>query len=226
MQLYIVDYPRKSEYAEASPIKTEHDYDRFDYCPECGSRVSGAYWIQPREVVLTKHKAPDFLYTYCDSAPFVVSERALEAIRAAGLRGLLQAQEIETVRFQRTPKQEKYLPKYYHIEVARSRITIDHEQSVIKYGTRGYGGRKEGPGCPLCRQVLATYDFCRCLTMKMDEYEGYDIFQTYEMCDTLFLSQRFLDMVKEWELTNMYCKPSRTQGEQTWKYFLEGVENA
>ena len=101
MQLYIVDYPRKSEYAEAAIIKVERDYDRCDYCPECGARVSGAYWKQPREVVLTRHKAPDFLYGYSDNAPFVVSERVLDAMRSTGLTGLLKAEEIETVRFQR-----------------------------------------------------------------------------------------------------------------------------
>ena len=221
MQLYIVDYPRKSEYAEAAIIKVEHDYDRCDYCPECGARVSGAYWMQPREVVLTRHKAPDFLYGYSDNAPFEVSERVLDAMRSAGLTGLLKAEEIETVRFQRKPKQEKYLPKYYHIEVARSRITINHEHSVIKYGNR-----KDGPGCPLCRQVPATYDFFRSLTMNMEAYEGYDIFLTYELCNTLFLSQRFMNMVGEYGLTNLHCTPVQIHGQWAWKYFLEGDENA
>ena len=221
MQLYIVDFPRKSEYAEAAIIKVEHDYDRCDYCPECGVRVSGAYWKQPREVVLTRHKAPDFLYGYSDNAPFVVSERVLDAMRSAGLTGLLKVEEIETVRFQRKPKQEKYLPKYYHIEVARSRITINHEHSVIKYGNR-----KDGPGCPLCRQVPATYDFFRSLTMNMEAYEGDDIFLTYELCNTLFLSQRFMNMVGEYGLTNLHCTPVQIHGQWAWKYFLEGDENA
>lgn len=214
MQLYIVDYPRKSEYAEAAVIPIEHDYDRIDHCPECGGYVSGAYWLPPREVVLTKHKAPDFLYAYCDNVPFVVSERVVEAIRSTKLTGLLVAEEIETVRFQRKPKQEKYLPKYYHIEVARSRITIDHEHSVIKYGNR-----KDGPGCPLCRQVPATYDFFRNLSLNLKEYEGYDIFQIYELGNTLFLSQRFIDMIGEWGFTNLCCTPASDHGRDMWDYF-------
>ena len=51
---YIVDYPRKSEFAEAAIIDVTHDYTRFVSCPKCGARVSGAYWARPREVVLTK----------------------------------------------------------------------------------------------------------------------------------------------------------------------------
>ena len=215
MQLYIVEYPISNQYAEASPIPVEHDYDKMDYCPECGNRVSGGYWKQPREVVLNRHKAPDFLYAYCDNAPFVVTERVLEAIRSAGLSGLCKAEEIETVHFQRKPKQEKYLPKYYHIEVARSRITIDHEHSVIKYGNR-----KDGPGCPLCRQVPATYDFFRNLSLKMEAYEGYDIFQTYELCNQLFVSQRFVDMAEACGLTNLRCKKVQQYKSECWDYLF------
>ena len=147
-QLYIVDYPINTEYAEAAIIQVNRDYDRIERCPQCGAYVSGAYWLPPREVVLTKHKAPDFLYTYCDNAPFVISERALEAIRQAGLTGITRAEEIELIRFQRKPKHEKPLPRYFRIETARSRMTIDHEHTVIRYGKH-----REGPVCSLCRPV-------------------------------------------------------------------------
>ena len=60
----------------------------------------------------------------------------------------------------------------------------------------------------------------------MEEYEGYDIFQVYEMGNQLFLSQRFIDMAGEFGLTNLHCKPAEKHGEQSWKYFLEGDENA
>lgn len=221
MQLYTVDYPRKSEYAEAAIIPVTHNYDRFATCPVCGNRVSGAYWCSPREVVLTRHKAPDFLYGYSDNAPFVVSERVVKAMRSAGITGLIVAEEIETVRFQKKPKQEKYLPRYYHIEVARSWITIDHTNSVIKYGNR-----KDGPVCPLCRQIPATYDFFRTLSLNLEKYEGYDIFQIYELGDQLFLSQRFMDMTAKYGLTNLHCTPAQTHGQWAWKYFLEGNEDA
>ncbi len=221
MQLYIVNHPMKSDYAEAAITPVYYDYDRIDRCPECGANVSGAYWLPPREVVLTRHKAPDFLYGYSDNVDFVISEHVLEGIKSTRLTGLLAAEEIETVRFQRKPKQEKYLPKYYHIEVARSRITIDHEHSEIKYGSP-YGNRKDRGGCPLCRPVPRTYDFTRSLALHMEAYEGYDIFQTYELCNTLFLSQRFMDMVKDFGLTNLHCKPAKDHGRDSWDYLFGG----
>lgn len=150
--LYMVDYPRKSAFAESALIEVTYDYDRFTACPECGRRVSGAHWMQPREVVLTSRKVPDFLYSYNDNAPFLLSRKALETIRAAGLTGIRCAEEIEHIRFQRRSKTETPIPTYYHIELERSRITLDHGNSVIQYGTRRYGD-----SCPLCRQVPATY---------------------------------------------------------------------
>ena len=59
----------------------------------------------------------------------------------------------------------------------------------------------------------------------MDEYEGYDIFQSYELGNTLFLSQRFLDTAGEWVLTNLHCTPAEKSGKEFWDYFIEGNEN-
>ena len=222
--LYIVDYPNRSDYAEAAVIKVEYDYDKCVHCPQCGDRVSGAYWKRPREVVLTKRNAPDFLYAYCDNVPFVISEKALEIIRQAGLTGIEKAEEIEFVRYQRNSKKEIPIPKYYHIELSRSRMTIDHTHSVISYGSP-YGSAKDAGGCSLCRQVPRTYDFFRSLAFHTDKYEGYDIFQTYEMCNTVFLSQRFVDVCKANDLTNLRFDPAQKHGQWTAAYFLDGNED-
>lgn len=217
---YIVEYPRKSEFAEAAIIDVTHDYTRFVSCPKCGARVSGAYWARPREVVLTKQNAPDFLYTYCDNAPFVISEKALCEISQAGLKGITCAEEIETVRFQRKAKKERALPKYFHIELARSCITINHQKSEIVYGNQ------RGIACPLCRQIPATYDFCRSLSFCMDFFEGYDIFQIYELGETVFLSQKFVDFYKNSTLSNLHFTPAEKYGAWEASYFLDGNEDA
>lgn len=219
--LYTAEYPRKATYAEAYPIDVEYDYDRYVSCPRCGRRVSGAYWLRPREVVLTKRNAPDFLYAYCDQVPFVISENALEKLRAGGLTGIAHAEEIELVRFQRKAKTETPIPKYYHIELARSRITVDHEASVIKYGKL-----HDEAICPLCRQVPATFNFIRSLSLHTEAYEGFDIFQIYELGDTVFLSQRFVDFCRENHLTNLHFVPAQKHGQELSSYFLDGNENA
>ena len=213
--LYVVGYPDEPEFAEAWPIEVEHDYDNFVSCPLCGERVSGALWKRPREVVLTSRKVPDFLYAYCDNVPFVISQNAIGKIQEAGLKGITVAEEIETVRFQRKSKTETPIPKYYHVELARSRITINHEKSNIVYQPSA-----SGKSCQLCRQVPAMYNFFRKLILNTDCYEGYDIFHIYEMGDAVFLSQKFVDFYKESGLTNLHFNPAETHDQQAVSYFL------
>lgn len=220
-ELYIVDFPRRSDYAEAAVIQNTYNYDRIARCPECGSPVSGAYWTRPREAVLTNRKAPDFLYIFTDNVPFLLSHNALEKFCQAGLTGIINAEEIETVRFQRKSKTETGIPRYYHVELARSRITIHHEKSVIHYGDTRHGSY-----CPLCNQAEKTLNFTRHLEFHTECYEGYDIFQIYEMGNTTFLSQRFVDFCQENSLTNLHYTPAQKHDSWAASYFLDGDENA
>ena len=219
--IYMVDYPRKTTFAESALIEANYDYERFTVCPECGGQVSGVHWIRPREVVLTSRKTPDFLYNYNDNVPFLLSERAFEVIHAAGMTGIRCAEKIEHVRFQRRSKAETPIPTYYHIELERSRITVDHDHSVIHYGTR-----RNRNTCPLCRQVPATYDFTRKLAFHMEAYEGYDIFQIYELGDQILLSRRFVELCEEKGLTNLHCTAASRYGRWVAEYFLDGKEDA
>lgn len=221
--LFMVDFPHKSSYAETALIEVDYLYDNYVACPECGRRVTGAYWLPPREVVLTKRVVPDFLYVLTDRAPFVISEKALTVIQNAGLTGILRYEEIEIARFQRKSKTEIPIPKYYHIELAYSRITINHERSVIDHGPASIDHKKL---CPLCHPVLGTYDFYRKLSLNMNAYEGYDIFHCYEMGEHVFLSQRFIDVCKENNLTNLFYTPSEAFGRELYEYFVDGNEDA
>lgn len=219
--LFIVDLPSKNAFAEAALIDVKFDYNRIPCCPHCGRWVAGAYWERPREVVLTSRKMPDFLYAYCDNSPFLISEKALRKIQLAGLKGVTVAEEIEYVRFQRKAKSETLPPRYYHVELARSRITIDHEKSVIVYGES-----EDAVCCPLCRQVPALYNFFRSLSFNMDFYENYDIFQIYELGKTVLLSQRFVDFYMEENLTGLCFGPAQKHGQWAAAYFLDGDEDA
>ena len=218
-KLYTVKLSGYREYAESFPVDIEYDFTKFVLCPVCNERVSGGFWPPPREVVLTKQNAPDFLPGVIDTTPFVVSEKAMRAIQSAGLTGITQVDEIEHVRFLRKSKKEHPIPKYYRIELARSRITIDHDRSVIVYSPSS--NRKV---CSLCRQKPACYDFTRSLSFHMENYEGYDIFQTYELCSTVFLSQRFVDFYENSGLTNLRYGPAEKDGSEIAEYFLDGNE--
>jgi uncharacterized protein YbaR (Trm112 family) len=210
---YIVEYPRDSKFAEDAPLITGPTVPQYDdslkkVCPVCGRNVSGGLWLRPRHIVLTSRRIPDFLYTYSDEIPFLLSDHALKEFQNAGLNGILKAEPIEYSRYLRKSKQEVPIPTYYHVEVARSRITIDQENSNICYHSH-----LEGVPCPICRPVPAVRMAVQNLTYHMEQYEGYDIFQTYEQGDTLFVSQRFIDFVQARKLTNFHCCPAHK-----WEY--------
>lgn len=221
-ELFIVKSPLKTEYAEGDVDRAEFDDDRIERCPLCGRSVSGSFWMHPREVALTNRKIPDFLYADF-SHPFLVSEYALEVICQAGLTGIINAEEIEHTRFQRKGKKEVPIPKYYYIELARSKMTIDHEKSVIVYGNQEEGSYAKT--CPLCRPVPGTYDFLRHLEFHTEQYEGYDIFFTYELCGATFLSKRFVDVCQANGLTNLHYRPAAKYGAKEATYFLDGNED-
>lgn len=223
-ELYIVKYPWKTEYAEEDVLdNVNYDASKAERCPLCGRRVSGSFWMQPREVVLTNRRTPDFLYSYSSEAPFLLSERALTVIRQAGLTGIVNAEEIEHTRFKRKGKKEVLIPKYYYIELARSSMTVNHEKSVIVYGNQGEETYAEP--CPLCRPVPGTYDFIRHLEFNMEQYEGYDIFFTYELGGDAILSKRFVDVCQANGLTNLHYRPAAKTGAKEAAYFLDGVES-
>lgn len=220
--IYIVERSlRKTGYAEAAPIFVDHEYGHTETCPLCGAYVASAPWKRPREIVLTSRKTPDFLYAYCDTSPFLLSENALQKIQSSGLKGILSAEKIEQVRFQRRSKQETPIPTYYHIELARSKITINHKKSNIVYGQSS-----DCRQCDLCRPVPALYNFFRKLCLNMEEYEGYDIFHTYELGDNVLLSQRFVDFCKENDLSNLHYTIVEKHMQWASAYFLDGDEDA
>lgn len=218
--LYVVDYPDNARFAEAVSELADYDHEKYVSCPQCGSRVSGSYWVHPREAKLTKHNIPDFLYTVSSNTPFLLSERALKEIRQAGMTGLICAEEIESVSFQRKSKKSIDIPKYYYIELARSPITIDHKNSQIIYGG-SYGG---GVKCPLCRQIPRTYDFFRGLAFQGNDENIYDMFHIYELGDTVLLSQRFVDFYHQSGLTGLCFSPAKEYGRESTD-FLFGKEN-
>ena len=171
MTFYVAEYPRKADYAEAEIVQAEYDFDRCVRCPKCGRLASGGYWMQPRSIKINKRKLPDFLYIYGDQAPFLLSQDAHTKIQEAGLTGITAFQRIEESRFQRKAQVETEIPPYYHIEVVRSKVRIDHDNSVIVYGKQN-----KTQYCALCNQITATYDFFRTLSLDTRDYEGYDIF--------------------------------------------------
>ena len=74
--------------------------------------------------------------------------------------------------------------------------------------------------CTLCNNVPATRNFIHYLSLNMEKFEGYDIFQVYEMGERVFISKRFLDFCQKNKLTNLYCRPAEIYCKKEVEYFL------
>jgi hypothetical protein len=210
IQIYKVEQP-DGYYAEEACLaymEPEYDFTPRELCPKCGKTLNSGYWLRPRHIVLTNRRIPDFLYVWGTSVDFLLSERALEVIREAGLTGIKNVEPIDSARFLRKAKKEVAIPQYYHFEVERSMIQLDREHSRIKYGSTVH----EDWICPLCDPVGRTKDFLYGVNFHMDAYEGYDIFHTIENFDSLFVSKRFVDVCREAGLTNLHVCPVQGWG--------------
>lgn len=201
-------FDNNAQYAEHYISKTidgyeaSFDYNNYTSCPKCGARVSGAYWMKPRILYITRHTPPDFLYTVWGDASFVVSENAYRKIVESGIAGIKNAEKIDNVIFWKKPKEDYHIQDYYYIWLHSSQITIDYQNSDI---TR-MGGNDSGV-CSLCNQVPGPIMSVKKLAFNMDLYEGYDIFHTYELGGYCFYSKRFVDFCKREHLTNLQCVP-------------------
>ena len=211
-QIYVVEQP-DGHYAEDACLvstKSEYDFSPREACPKCGKQLNSGYWLKPRHIVLTNRRVPDFFYVWGTSVDFLLSERALQVIREAGLTGIKNVEPIDSARFLRKAKKEVPIPQFYHFEVERSMIRLNHERSCISYGKTVHPERI----CSLCDPLGRTRDFYRGAVFHMEDYEGYDIFHTIENGDTLFVSHRFVDVCREAGLTNLRVCPVQNWGKK------------
>ena len=200
-ELFICCYPNRAVYGEAYSVNATYDYDAADRCPQCGQKISGGKMQPPRVVELAGNKVADIVYGYCFEGPFAVSERFVELYQTSDLKGIKSFSPLDEVRFRRKAMRDAPKPTLYTIELERSCITVDHANSLIVYGG------KYGEYCPLCRPFPKTKDFIKRLRMKMEEFENYDIFWTYEQGEITFLTSRFIDFCKKNRLTNLHYQP-------------------
>lgn len=216
-QIYVVEQPDGYYAEDACLLSTEmkHGDEPQFVCPRCGAWVSGRSWLRPRKIVLTSRRIPDFFYVWGPSVPFLLSERALKVIQEAGLTGIQNVEPIDEARFLRKSKKEVPIPQYYHFELPFSMITMDQERSIIGYGS----GVTEAQICPLCNPYGRSKNGYYGVAFHMENFEGYDIFHTFENCSTVFVSQRFVDVCRAHGLTNLHVCPIQDWGKESWKLF-------
>lgn len=188
---YKIGWPADGKYAECYPVDAEYTSEGVSRCPSCNGAWEGRYWTHPRTLKITKSKYPDFIWT----TPYpAVSERFKQLYEASGLTGILEFDPIENYILRKNAPEA---PHYYTFKRFRSRMKIDHEKSKIKWldAFTRY--------CPICHPVGKTFSEIYSLVLGEENYEGMDVFILNETGMGTYVSERFIEFVRENGLTNL-----------------------
>ena len=196
-KIYRVFFPPKSLYAEADVVNPIYSNTGVAKCPLCARVVSGQTWLSPKTIRINKKKKPDFLYGYGFDMPFLVSKKFIECYQKSNLSGILNSTPIDSIKYKNTEIEDNY----FHINVERLNISIDHNKSKISYG-KEFVGKK----CLCCNSMNRTIDFIQSLVLNLKNYTGTDIFKIYELGDAVFVSQQFIDFCNQYSLSNIFVK--------------------
>lgn len=209
MQFYFWESPLwddagHTKYAEYYDDNGDLDRERTEYtCPLCGQKLGPYFWKHPRKLTITTSKYADLLY---GPLTMVVSERFKQAYEASGLTGISAFGEIEAYKVQRRKKNDPPPGKYYTMSVVPAEVYLDLENSRIDYldGEPDEDEEPDEPICPLCTPVNKSYCQIHRLALNTDKWNGEDLFHVPAMGGHLFASERFVQFIRDHQLTNFW----------------------
>lgn len=188
---YKITWPADGKFAECYPVDAVYTSDGISRCPNCNGAWEGRYWTHPRTLKITKSKYPDFLWT----TPYpAVSERFKQLYEQSGLTGILEFDPIENYALRKNAPE---CPKYYTFKRFRSQMKINHEKSDIKWLNVARDI------CPICHPMGKTFSEIYSLVLDEEKYEGMDVFILNETGMGTYVSERFVEFVRENGLTNL-----------------------
>ena len=194
--IFIAVQPSGTKYAWGEVVNPIYDEKQIDLCPLCKNYVSGMKWIEEKIIELRGRKnIPDFLYSYGTPLPFVISEKALTVLKENGIKGIIETEMIDKV----ITKKEPVDFTFYTMELERCEMPIDYVRSKILFG-KPHSELK----CKLCNPFGRTKNFIFELCFDVKATADADIFHIYEMGSTIFLSERFIKICQENQLTGLF----------------------
>lgn len=169
-------------------------------CPRCGDAIGMRTWLPPYRVELELYgQAPgDFVDGPGYTA--LISERFAEAFRAEGLTGLLGFHPVEVIRVRRKRKGPNpgAAPRYLAVTVCFGHGAVDEGRSRLR--------RAVVVTCPECRNP--GRDSIHGFTLEPGTWQGEDVFRPRGLQGRILVSERFAELVKRHELTNMKLIPT------------------
>jgi len=185
-----------TKFSKTPPVSTG-DAPR---CPQCGAIIGMRTWLPPYRGELELHGQGLGDFVESSGYDFLISERFAAAFRAEGLTGLLGFHPVQVLRVRRKHKGSKpgAEPRYYAVTACFGRGAVDDLRSHIR--------RDEPVKCPECRN--SGVDSIHGFTLEPGSWQGEGVFRPRGLQGRLLVSERFAELVKRHELTNLKLIPT------------------
>jgi len=193
-------------FADALPVRAEYaPPGGRGVCPGCRQALGSCRWRLPHRIELSKAKYGDFVWGA--GIDLLMSAKALDAYRAAGLTGIIEiGPTIEVVRVgSRKPEALKNQPPEYHEVIYRlDGADLDDELSHARRET-------VPPRCKVCRMNM---DSVKGVFFKQGSWRRADIFGALGLPGKTVITEPFRAMVLREGLVGNEIVPA----ERYWKY--------
>lgn len=169
-------------------------------CPKCGGVIGLLSWLPPYRVELELYGSALGDFVKGPGFQVLISERMAEAIRAAGLTGLLGFDPVEVVRVRRKRKSAKPVdvPRYFVVSPCFGRGAVDLSRSLLR--------RSRQLTCPEC--LNPGVDTIHGFTVEPGTWQGEDVFRVRGLTGRVVVTERFVQLVQRHGLTNMKLVPT------------------
>ncbi|MBM3494595.1 MAG: hypothetical protein FJX72_09820 [Armatimonadetes bacterium] len=168
-------------------------------CPACRRELGGCRWLPPHRIELSKAKYGDFVWGA--GIDLLMSARALEAYREAGLTGIFEVVRVGS----RKPEALKNQPPEYHEVIYRlDGADLDDERSQAS-------SPYPSTPCPVCNRSLGTV---KGVLFRKGSWRRADIFGALGLPEKTVITEPFRAVVLREGLVGCQIVPA----ERYWKY--------
>lgn len=162
-------------------------------CVVCGSALTSKRWLPPMRVCVSKTRLGDAIFgTYPD---FLISKRFRQALKDADLRGISDFTPVLLHYRGNSLTDEAYF--FPTVTLSNARIDLSASRFIFD----------SGDSCPACQKGHRTIKGYDGIVFENPNNIELDIFHTKVLGETPIVSERFRDVVRRHEISNISLIP-------------------
>lgn len=199
MNFYVLKNDRQSRNSSIDIYGVDEKFGDATRCPQCGLYYSDLQWLPPYKIEIERRGRGFGDIVQGQGMNLFLSDNAKNAWHQAGLTGITSFHSVEVVSVK--PNSELLSPSiYWHVSIERGPTAVDMSKSTFGYFIR------KSPSCEYCAD---GYDAVGGFEVDESTWNRHDIFEPRNMPGVIVVTQSFVDMVKNYKLTNSIFIPAR-----------------